>query len=142
MGTNGKHKRPAGETPGHRRSHRQALGARGEALAVAYLRQHGYTIRQTNWRCPVGEMDIVAEDSEGLAFVEVRTRRGSAFGTPEESITPAKQAKLIEVAQTYLQEHEGEPLPRDWRIDVVAIEIDRRSRLKRIELIRNAVVEW
>lgn len=126
-----------------RPSYRQALGARGEALAVAYLRQHGYAICETNWRCPVGEMDIVAEDDDCLAFVEVRTRRGSAFGTPEESITPAKQAKLIEVARTYLQAHEGDQqLPGDWRIDVVAVEIDGRGEVKRIELIRNAVTGW
>lgn len=128
--------------PGHRLSHRQALGARGEALAAAYLQQRGYAIRETNWRCRVGEIDIVAVDGGCLTFVEVRTRRGSAFGTPEESITAAKQAKLIEVAQTYLQEHEGEQLPEDWRIDVVAVEIGQRNALKRIELIKNAVIDW
>jgi putative endonuclease len=70
----------------------------------------------------------------------VRTRRGRAFGTPEESITPAKQQKLIELAQTYLQEHDLSDVP--WRIDVVAVEMDRRGKLQRINLIKNAVVAF
>lgn len=89
-----------------------------------------------NWRCPAGEIDIVARDVQGLAFVEVRTRRGKEYGTPEESLTPAKQAKLIELAQTYVQEHNW---LGDWRIDVVAVEMTRGGKLLRVDLIENAV---
>jgi hypothetical protein len=67
--------------------YKRQLGRRGEDLATAYLRQQGYVILARNWRCPVGEIDIVAREGEILAFVEVRTRRGDRFGTPEESIT-------------------------------------------------------
>jgi putative endonuclease len=117
--------------------YKQKLGKHGEEIAASYLRQQGYTILARNWRCPAGEIDVVAREGEILAFVEVRTRRGGRFGTPEESITPAKQAKLVEVAQTYLQEAGLEDVA--WRIDVVAIEIGGRGEVKRINLIRHAV---
>jgi putative endonuclease len=117
--------------------YKRRLGQRGEDVAAAYLREQGYEILARNWRCPAGELDIVAREGGKLAFVEVRTRRGDRFGSPEESITPAKQVKLVEVAQTYLQEHNL--ADEDWRIDVVAVEIDRRGGVKRLNLIRNAV---
>lgn len=93
-------------------------------------------IRERNWRCSLGEVDIVAKDGGCLVFVEVRTRRGKEYGTPEESVTQAKQTKLIEVAQTYLQEHSWQG---DWRIDVVAVEMNPRGKLRRMGLIKNAV---
>jgi putative endonuclease len=117
--------------------YKQRLGQRGEDMAAVYLQEQGYVILGRNWQCPVGEMDIVAREGEMLAFVEVRTRRGDRFGTPEESITPAKQAKLVEVAQTYVQENGLEDVA--WRIDVVAVEISRQGQVKRLDLIRNAV---
>ncbi len=125
------------DSPVNPKGYKQRLGQRGEEIAVNYLRQQGYTILTRNWRCPRGEIDIVACEGETLAFVEVRTRRGDCFGTPEESITPAKQAKLVELAQSYLQEAELEEV--DWRIDVVAIEVGKRGEVKRVTLIRNAV---
>ena len=115
---------------------RKNLGQRGEDLAAAQLEKRGYVVRERNWRCPAGEMDIVAEDGDCLTFVEVRTRRGRDYGTPEESVTLAKQAKLMEVAQTYLQEHSWEG---DWRIDLVAVEMTPEGKLLRVELIKNAV---
>jgi len=124
-------------SPLNSKGYKQRLGQRGEEIAVGYLRQQGYTILTRNWRCPVGEIDIVAREGETLTFVEVRTRRGDCFGTPEESITLAKQAKLVELAQSYLQEAKLEEV--DWRIDVVAIEMGKRGEVKRVALIRNAV---
>ena len=118
---------------------RKKLGQRGEELAAAYLEKRSCVVRERNWRCPVGEVDIVAEDGGCLVFVEVRTRRGREYGTPEESVTSAKQAKLVEVAQTYLQEHSWEG---DWRIDVVAVEMTSGGKLLRVELIKNAVTGW
>ena len=118
-------------------SYKQKLGQRGEEMAAAYLQQQGYRILERNWRCPVGELDIVAREGEILTFVEVRARRGDRFGTPEESITPAKQARLVELAQTYMQEKGL--TDQSWRIDVVAVEIDRGGRAKRLNLIQNAV---
>lgn len=119
---------------------RYSLGQRGERYAAQYLTAHGYAIHARNWRCTVGELDLVAEKDGALIFVEVYTRQSDRLGTPEESITPAKRIKLIAAAQTYLDEH-GQ-LDRDWRIDVVAIEIDPRGAVKRCTLIENAVEEY
>ncbi len=116
---------------------RRKLGQLGEDVAAGYLERQGYVILARNWRCPVGEIDLVAQDGESLVFVEVRARRGERFGTPEESVTPDKQARLLELAQTYLQEASlGD---QNWRIDVVAIDMDWRGRIKRLNLIRNAI---
>ena len=104
--------------------------------AAEYLRGLGYELVEQNWRCAAGELDLIAWEGGCLAFVEVRTRRGRRYGLPEESITSAKQAKLIELGQTYLQEHPE--LDCDWRIDVVAVEL-RDNGPPRINLIRNAV---
>jgi putative endonuclease len=116
---------------------RKALGEFGERWAREYLERNGYRIRETNFRCREGEIDIVAQHEDCLVFVEVRTKTGSGFGTPEESVTAAKQEKLVSVAMSYLQTHEN--LPSEWRIDVVAIEVSLNGRVARTELIRNAV---
>jgi len=118
---------------------RRHLGQTGEGIAVRHLEQAGYRILERNVRLPGGELDIVALDGECLVFVEVRTRRGRSFGTPEESVTPAKQQKLIQLAQTYLMERAGEWMPSAWRIDVAAVEMDARGRLLRVDILRNAV---
>ena len=116
---------------------RKALGERGERWARGYLRRKGYLIRETNFRCREGEIDVVAQHGDCLVFVEVRTKTGSAFGTPEESVTAAKQERLVAVAMYYLQTHDG--LPPDWRIDVVAVEVNSRGSVTRTEVIQNAV---
>jgi putative endonuclease len=121
----------------HTGDYKRKLGERGEEIAAAYLGGQGYEVLARNWRCSAGELDIVAREGGTLAFVEVRTRRGDRFGTPEESITPTKQAKLVELAQTYLQEHDL--ADENWRIDVVAVEMDGRGGVKRLNLIRNAI---
>lgn len=116
---------------------RQSTGRLGEHLASEKLVAQGYEILERNYRCSAGEMDIVARDGPCYAFVEVRARRGQVCGSPEESITTTKQRRLIAVAESYLEEHGlGEV---DWRIDVVAVEWSRAGRLKRVEVIRDAV---
>ena len=116
---------------------RKAVGELGERWARKHLERNGYRIRETNFRCREGEIDIVAQHGDSLVFVEVRTKTGSAFGTPEESVTATKQEKLASVAMSYLQTH-GD-LPTEWRIDVVAIEVSPKGRVVRTELIQNAV---
>jgi putative endonuclease len=115
---------------------RQRLGRLGEDLAARHLAAQGYEIVDRNWRCREGELDIVARDGECLAMVEVRTRRGTALGSPEESITPAKQQRLVVLADAYVMAHDWSGY---WRIDVVAIEMDRRGKLLRIDHYENAV---
>src|SRR3989304_3886840 len=116
---------------------RRETGIQGEKLARDFLAKNGYHILDTNYRCPAGEVDIIAIQADALVFIEVRTKRSRQFGTPEESITPVKMQRLKTVAAYYGQEHDG--LPPDWRIDVVAVQMNAKGRVERIELIENAV---
>ena len=116
---------------------RQALGRRGEQLAADKLLALGYEIIARNYHCPAGEIDIVAKREGVWAFVEVRTRRGVKFGSPEASITLRKKAHLIAAAQTFLQDQAI--VDADWRIDFVAVEMDSKGRLTRVEVIENAI---
>ena len=116
---------------------RRDTGILGEKLARDFLQKRGYRIWQTNYRCPEGEIDIVARHGDSLVFVEVRTKKSLGFGSPEESITPAKMNKLRSVAAHYQQTHDN--LPSSWRIDVVAVELNQQDKISRIELIENAV---
>ncbi len=116
---------------------RLRLGAFGERLAAAHLESKGYRIIDRNWRCPEGEVDLVAERDGCLVFVEVRTRRGGSHGSPEESVTRAKAARLLAVAEAYAQAHPE--APEDRRIDLVAVELSREGRLLRVEQVEAAV---
>ena len=118
---------------------RRATGILGEKLAKDFLKKRGYRIREANYRCPEGEIDLIARHKDYLVFIEVRTKTSLEFGTPEESITPAKKERLRTVAAHYQQTHDN--LPQLWRIDVVAIELDQKGKPSRIELIENAVGE-
>jgi putative endonuclease len=118
------------------RDDRRGLGRRGEELASRQLAAKGYEIVARNWRCETGELDLVARDGECLVLVEVRTRRGGAMGSPEGSITATKQARLIALSEAYVQESGWDG---DWRIDVVAIEMDGRGRLLRVDHYENAI---
>ena len=118
---------------------RRETGILGEKLAADFLRERGYTVVETNYRCAEGEVDIVACHGDVLVFVEVRTRRSRRFGSPEESVTATKQERLRAVAARYRETHED--LPESWRIDVVAIDLNRGDRPSRIELIESAVGE-
>ena len=112
---------------------RRGIGALGEELACQSLRHRGYRIIERNWRCPRGEIDIVAQDGECWVFVEVKARRGRRTGLPEEAMTRAKIARVTELARIYLGEHGLGPV--DWRIDLAAVELDNRDRVIRLNLV-------
>ncbi len=97
------------------------LGKHGERLAAHHLMTRGYTILNTNWRCQLGEIDIIAQYDQILVFVEVRTRHAPTPDMAFESITRRKQDKLATLAETYLNQHELEN--QSWRIDVIAIAV-------------------
>lgn len=126
---------------------RQIIGQLGEEIAVRTLQEAGLSIVERNWRCPAGELDIVAEeigpdyasgesDARWLVLVEVRTRSSTTRGTARQAFTPRKQAKLREVAGHYLQEKKWRG---PWRIDAVAVQLDRSGREVSVEYIRHAV---
>jgi putative endonuclease len=116
------------------------LGRWGEQLAANHLESLGYQILEHNWRCRRGEIDLVASTGEILVFVEVKTRRGRGHGMPEEALTRAKVRRLLELSQRYLLEHELEDI--EWRVDFVAVELNRQGELIRCEHVPNAVWAW
>ncbi len=119
---------------------RQKLGRWGEDLAARHLQAAGYAIVERNYRCTAGEMDIVTRLGDEWVFVEVKARRGDSYGSPEDAITPAKAARLLRVAESYLQEHGL--LELDWRVDLIAVELDTKGKLLRVEQIINAATGW
>ncbi len=111
----------------------------GEKLARDYLKKHRHRILETNYNCSHGEIDIISKHKDTLVFTEVRTKTGTEFGTPEESITRTKRERMRKCALYYLQTHENPA--STWRIDVAAVEMDKDGKLVRIDLIENAVEE-
>lgn len=99
---------------------RRALGARGEAIAERWYREHGYDIVGRNWRCREGELDIIAHRAGEVVFSEVKTRSSNAFGTPAEAVTYAKQQRIRRLAMRWLDEQSAVRV-RSVRFDVVAI---------------------
>ena len=116
---------------------RRRLGREGEDIARRRLEADGYSVLHANYRVGRLEIDLVAEKDGVLVFVEVRTRKGRSFGPPEESITPAKQSHLVDAAQAYLEAHGA--TSRDWRIDVVVLNLGSNGRVLRLDVIENAV---
>ncbi|MGM0651442.1 MAG: YraN family protein [Bacillota bacterium] len=104
---------------------RQQVGQKGEEAAREYLKEQGYSIVDNNYRCRLGEIDIIARDGNTVVIVEVRTKTGLAFGRPEESITRDKARKLHRLALQYLQSHYQREISS--RIDLVAVMVDRNS---------------
>ena len=83
---------------------RRSLGDRGEDMAAAHLKKQGYKILARNYRTPIGEIDLVARHQGVLVIIEVKTRRSRRFGSPQEAVHPAKQERLRNLAEYYLQQ--------------------------------------
>lgn len=98
---------------------RKELGQKGERAAASFLENRGLTILDRNWKCSYGEVDIVAKEEDTLIFCEVKTRRSSAAGFPEESVTLAKQKRYSRIAGVYTSRFEEEYT--NIRFDVIAI---------------------
>jgi len=119
---------------------RQKLGRWGEEMAANHLESQGYKVLERNWRCNRGEIDLIVQAGDVLVFVEVKTRQGRDYGMPEEAITKAKARRLLELGQRFLLERELEDI--EWRVDLVAVELDQHGKLERCEHIPNAVWAW
>ncbi len=94
-------------------------GKEGESLAAEFLASKGCRVVERNFRCAVGEIDLVVHDGKTLVFVEVKSRRGLRYGLPQEAVSIAKQRRLTRLAQWYIQDRRLEGLPA--RFDVVAV---------------------
>ncbi|MCU1344753.1 MAG: endonuclease [Acidimicrobiia bacterium] len=98
--------------------HNRALGASGEAAALAWYLAAGYREVARNWRCRDGELDLLVSRDRLLVFCEVKTRSSDRFGTPAEAITAVKAARIRRLAARYLAES---PWPGDLRFDVACV---------------------
>ena len=114
---------------------RLALGARGEDLAARWYADAGWEVLARNWRCREGELDLVVARGRVVAFCEVKTRSGTAFGTPAEAVTPAKRRRLRRLAQAWLAAHDHHA--PDLRFDVVGVHVPDAGPV-RVTHLRNA----
>ena len=106
----------------------KATGDLGEEIAVTELRRKGMRILERNWRCQVGEIDIIGEDGDELVLVEVKTKIGESFGSPEEMISEKKLDRIRSVSWCYDTE-----VDRKRRIDIVAIVLKQNGAILRLE---------
>lgn len=95
------------------------LGRRGEEVAAAWLEAAGCIVLHRNWRCTIGEIDLVMREGSTTVFVEVKTRTSVAYGHPFEAITPVKRARLRRLVAEWCREHG--PVPGEIRVDAVAV---------------------
>lgn len=118
---------------------RSKLGSAGEAIARRHLEALGYRCLDSNWRCQAGEIDLIMREGDELVFVEVKLRRGELAGRAEEGISLGKGRRLLAAGGWYLNDHPelGDPI---WRVDLVAITLDRAGRVERVSHVMNAVV--
>ncbi|MBP7835668.1 MAG: YraN family protein [Rhodoluna sp.] len=98
---------------------KQILGKYGEDIAASFLQDRGYSILERNWRCEIGEIDLIAKYKESLVFVEVKTRSGQGFGHPFEAITRSKVARMRQLAAQWTNTHEFSGL--SLRLDAIAV---------------------
>lgn len=105
-----------------------ATGQAGEETGVAMLRDAGFELLSRNFRCRYGEVDAVAQDGDTIVFVEIKTRRSLAFGSPQEAVTGRKQARIARVAAHYLKMRGWSERP--VRFDVIALGPEGQDHLR------------
>ena len=110
------------------------IGYRGEAVAKRYLQNKGYRIIEQNYKNKYAEIDLIVRDKKVLVFIEVRTKIGEKFGTPEDSLNRNKIKKLIRNATAYTAQ---KGYAKDYRIDAICIVLDEGKKVKRIDHYQN-----
>ncbi|MGK3952685.1 YraN family protein [Microbacterium sp. I2] len=100
---------------------KDVLGRAGEDRAARYLEELGFEILDRNWRCPAGEIDVVAADASTVVVVEVKTRRDEAYGHPFEALDARKRARLWRLAVAWAVAHRDQVQGRRLRIDAVGL---------------------
>lgn len=116
---------------------RKLTGKLGEEEAARFLQERGFLIRERNWRCRSGELDIIAEEDDCLVIAEVRTRKPSVrFGTPQESVDARKQLQVRRTAEVYL--HQTRQSERKIRFDLVSVRLNADGSTASVEHLRYA----
>jgi putative endonuclease len=119
---------------------RTESGAAGEAYVAGRLARDGYVLLDRNWRIRGGELDIVALDGEMLVFIEVKVRTGERAGRAEDSVAASKLTALYGAAQQYLVRH-PQHRERVWRVDLVAVTLDRDRSIRRYQHYQNLTLD-
>lgn len=114
---------------------RLSLGDRGEMAACGFLKEKGYEILEKNYKCKLGEIDVIARRRGRLTFIEVKTRTSAQFGTPQEAVGLKKQEKIFKLAQWYMKEKKLRETPVAF--DVVAV-LWKEGQAPQIRLIADA----
>ena len=122
------------KNPQRPRRSKQHVGQAGEKAAAALLRREGFKIIERNFRTPLGEIDMIAEEDDVLCFIEVKARRSATYGSPAEAVTLRKQHQIAKVAAVYMSRNC--PEGRTCRFDVVTV--IERDELPVTDLIRDA----
>jgi putative endonuclease len=107
------------------------LGLWGEEVALKHLEAKGMVLLARNFRVAAGEIDLIMRDDDMLVFIEVKTRRSLAYGSPEESVTGKKLGRIYKAALEFLERNDCGPSA--WRIDLIAIECSRERSITRID---------
>ncbi len=115
---------------------KKQLGARGERVALRYLRRAGMRLRTRNWRSRSGEADLIMQEGDTIVFVEVRSRASSPVAHPMDALDSRKLKRMVRVAEDYLYRYKL--LERPWRIDCVFVSFDQRGK-PQFDHVRNAV---
>jgi len=114
---------------------KDGVGRFGERVAVRHLEEAGLRVVARNWRCPAGELDIVAVEGRVLVFCEVKTRSSQEFGLPAEAVGPVKARRIRRLARQWLFDHPG--WPGELRFDVVSV-LRQPIGAARVEHLRGA----
>lgn len=112
------------------------LGISGEEKAALYLKRKGYRIVEKNFRCRLGEIDLIALKNRMIIFCEVKTRKNKEYGEPFEAVTRNKQERLRKLAEAYLQKNRK--FDCDSRFDVISILLNSQGKVEELIHIRNA----
>jgi putative endonuclease len=113
---------------------RLELGHHGEKLALKEAKRLGYKCIEQNYRCKLGEIDLIARDGACLVFIEIKTRKGSSIGYAKEAVNLRKRIQISRVALYYMKDKGC--CDKKARFDVIAININNGE--KEIEVIKNA----
>jgi putative endonuclease len=114
------------------------LGRIAEEAAARYLRARGYRIRERNWRCPIGEIDTVAEQGEAVVIIEVKSRSSTDYARPQANVTAGKRRRLTALARAYLT---SKRLDVFCRLEIVEVVITRRGEVASIEVLPASFVD-
>lgn len=117
-------------------SYKKDIGNLGENIAENYLIDRGYIILDRNYRCKTGEIDIIAKDGNYISFIEVKTRYGTLYGTPGESVNYLKQYRIYKTAQMYIFKKRLNKF--NFRFDVIEVILNHINNDFSIKLIKDA----